>query len=297
MFGKQAPDLFIREVYNSESQTITTSVNPLAPKKINAYGHIASLLVDVSITITKGTGTIDTTAYPYTIISNLVIRDKNSKPILETTGARIPKMRFIMTMANALDFAQYRKGVYGAGTALTDVGTAQTYQVELPLNINVDDQPISVELQLGVLSDVLSTVGTGSAVCTIQFSTKNVQTPVPNVETQRFYAVSLGSISDKQTFEQRLVRGITFDQVALDMTADANLTSCSLKPKGTNVGLDAVKAKYLQMWSNTELTSGHQTGFYILPHAPFVSGDATIFEIEPSTTVTPILYVAHRGVR
>ena len=152
-------------------------------------------------------------------------------------------------------------------------------------------------MQLGVLSDVLSTVGTATATCTVQFATKNVQTPVPNVETQRFYAVSLGSIADKQAMENRLVRGITFDQIALDMTADANLTDLTLKPSGSNKGLDSVKAKYLQMWENGELESGHQTGFYIPPHAPFVSGDATVFEINPSTTVTPILYVAHRGVR
>lgn len=296
--------MFIREVYNSGTQTITSGTLPLAPVKCNAYGHINSLFVDISVTTNDGTsGVVITTNTVDQVINRLTIRDKNSKPILDCLGSQLEKAIFVLSCRDGYNWGTLRKGQYTAATALSDASdvTAQTNRRQIPFGVTVTDQPISVELTFDVLATLFSTIGTGTpatATAAVTIATENIQQALPNAETQRIYAFTApAAITSETDYSYALPRTVTIDTIAVDMTTDAQLTDLTLKPKGGNVGLDRVKQKYWNMWDTFMFVSGHLAGFFIPNIAPFVVNDSTVFSVNPASSTTPVFYICHRGVR
>lgn len=298
MFGKNAPDMFVREVYNSGTQNISTGTLQLAPVKCNAYGHINGIMVSVGTTLTVGTGTVNTSNNIIQVVNHLTIRDKASKPILDCTGAQLRKVQKVLSLRDGYNWGTLRKGQYTAPTALASVATLQTETFELPFSVIVQDQPITVELTLDVLATLFSTVGTATATAIVKFASQNIQVPVPGAETQRLYTVTAANaITSETDYAFVLPRTVTIDIVAIDLTADANLTDMTIKPKGGNVGVDRLNQVYWNMFDTFNMTSGHLAGFFFPIIAPFVVNDSTIFSVNPAASVTPVFYITHRGVR
>tara|TARA_R110000824_G_scaffold98980_2_gene235868 strand:+ start:501 stop:1409 length:909 start_codon:yes stop_codon:yes gene_type:complete len=302
MFGNQAPQTYLKESFNSESKALTASTQQFDSKKVNTYGHIISLLLKVSVTITKGTGTINTAKSVLDAVGQITIRDKNSRPILDDDSSRLPIIRRILSIADIPATQTFKKGEYDAGTSLVDVATTQTHEMEIPIDINLEDQPISVEWVCGALGDVLSTVGTASATCQLQISVTSI-VPVGESanlamrETRRIYSFTRGAIATEQEIQGDLPTGITIDNITLGTVADSNLTDCTLKPTGKNIGIDRVSRATLEQKEDRAFFDGHVSAYHTLPTAPFVVGDATIFKINPSTSFTPRIFITHRGIR
>lgn len=302
MFGNQAPQLFEKESFNSESKSMTTSTQQFDAKKLNVYGHITSLLFKFSTTITKGTGTIDTSASVLDAFGQITIRDKNSRPIIDEDSSRFPITRKILSLADTPQWQTFKKGEYDAGSSLTDVATAQTHEMEIPLDINLEDQPISIEWVAGTLSDVLSTVGTATATCQLQVMVTSIvpvgeSANLATRETRRIYSFTRGALASEQEIQGDLPTGITIDNITLGVTTDSNLTDVTLKPTGKNIGLDRCARAYIEQKEARAFFDGHTSGYHTLCIAPFVVGDSTVFKINPSTSFTPRLFIVHRGVR
>lgn len=298
VFGNTSLPVYTTEAFNSASQALTTSVQTFSAKKVNVYGHIVALILKITVTITKGTGTIDTAVSPYNLLDQLTIRDRDSRPILDEAGSRLAIIRKILSMADSPMLSTFKKGEYDAGTALTDVATAQTQYAEIPIDINVVDQPISVEWRMAALATVLSTVGTGTATGQLEIVSRSMIAPeVAARETRRIYSFTRGAVATEQELQADLPTGVTIDNITLGVTTDSNLTDVTLKPTGERVGLDRLARLYIEQEENRQLIDGHTSAFYTLFHSPFVVGDSTIFKINPSTSFTPRLFVTHRGVR
>ena len=302
MFGNQAPQTYLKTSFNSESKTLTASTQQFDSKKVNVYGHISSILLKFTATITKGTGTIDTTKSPLNAVGQIVIRDKNSRPIIDEDASRLPIVRKILSCSDSPAWQTFKKGEYNAGTALTDVATAQTHEMEIPIDINLEDQPISIEWTANALSSILSTVGTASATCQLEVAVTSIvpvgeSANLATRETRRIYSFTSGAIATEQELQGNLPTGITIDNITLGVTTDSNLTDVTIKPTGKNIGIDRVARTILQEKEERGFLDGHTTGYYTLFISPFVVGDSTLFKINPSTSFTPRIFVTHRGVR
>ena len=302
MFGNQAPQTYLKTSFNSEAKTMTTSTQQFDSKKVNVYGHISSILLKFTTTITKGSGTISTAKSPLDACGQLIIRDKNSRPIIDEDASRLPIVRKILSLADTPAWQTFKKGEYDVGTALTDTSSAQTHEMEIPIDINLEDQPISVEWTCGTLSDVLSTVGTASATAQLEISVTSIvpvgeSANLATRETRRLFSFTRGAIATEQEIQGDLPTGITIDNITLGVTTDTNLTDVTLKPTGKNIGLDRLRRLEIQQKENRGFFDGHTSGYHTLFTAPFVVGDSTVFKINPSTSFTPRIFICHRGVR
>jgi len=302
MFGNQAPQTYLKTSFNSESKTLTASTQQFDSKKVNTYGHISSILLKFTTTITKGTGVINTAKSPLNAVGQIVIRDKNSRPIIDEDASRLPIIRKILSCADTPSWQTFKKGEYNAGSSLTDVATAQTHEMEIPIDINLSEQPVSVEWTANALSSVLSTVGTASATCQLEIAITSIvpvgeSANLATRETRRIYSFTAGAIATEQELQGNLPTGITIDNLTLGVTTDSNLTDVTIKPTGKNIGVDRVSRLVLQEKEERGLLDGHTTGYFTLFTAPFVVGDSTLFKINPSTSFTPRVFITHRGVR
>tara|TARA_R110000850_G_scaffold201956_1_gene328021 strand:+ start:1274 stop:2182 length:909 start_codon:yes stop_codon:yes gene_type:complete len=302
MFGNQAPQTYLKTSFNSESKSITASTQQFDSKKVNVYGHISSLLLKFSVTITKGTGTINTAKSALSAVGQIVIRDKNSRPILDEDASRLPIIRKILSLSDSPQWQTFKKGEYDAPTSLVDVATAQTFEMEVPIDVNLEDQPISIEWSANALSSVLSTVGTATATCQLECAVTSIvpigeSANLATRETRRIYSFTRGAIATEQEIQGSLPTGVTIDNISLGVTTDSNLTDVTLKATGKNIGLDRVNASILKQKENRGFFDGHTTGYFTLFTAPFVVGDSTLFKINPSTSFNPRIFICHRGVR
>jgi hypothetical protein len=298
MFGQNSPASYITEAFNSESKALTTAVQRFDAKKVNLYGHIVALDIKASVTITKGTGVIDTTKAIAEIVDQIIIRDRDSRPIIDDAGSRLPIIRKILTLFDSpFGSGDHKKGEYDASGSLTDVATAQVYQALIPIDINIADQPISVEWKLAAIGTMCSTVGTATATGQIQITTVNVVSPeVATRETRRIYSYTRGAVATKQKLQDSLPTGVTIDNITIGETTDSNLTAFTLLPTAERIGVNDLPQATIESIEARELFDGHTTAFHTIIHSPFKVGDSTVMMLEPSTSYTPRFFITHRGV-
>lgn len=296
MYGVSTPALYSKQLYQSENISLpasgTTNINR---KALPVFGQIASFIAEINVTITKGTGTIDTTKFPYSVVNSLVLVDKNGKTIVSLAGDEIPKARKVLTLVDTRDYRILNKGDYNAGTALADSASEQTFRVEVPLNVALKDQPISIEAVISNLSSVLSVVGTGTAICDIRLFAIMYKQPTGQ-ETDRIYTRSLGTIAAEKDVSDQLPTGVRIEAIAIDTTADTNFDHLTLKPV-VDEGIDKAEDVDLKEYEDLAYRDGHLTGFYILPVSPFNVTKSTSFIYGANTSHTPKLYILHHGAR
>ena len=302
MYGNQAPQTYLKTAFNSESKAITTSTQQFDSKKVNVYGHISSLLFKFSVTITKGSGAINTAKSALDAVGQIVIRDKNSRPIIDETASNLPIVRKILSLSDSPSWSTFKKGEYNAGLALVDVATTQTFEAEVNIDINLSDQPISIEWVANPLSSILSTVGSASATCQLECAVTSIvpigeSANLATRETRRIYSFTRGAIATEQEIQGSLPTGVTIDGITLGVIADSNLTDCTLQPTGRNIGISRVSASILKQKEARAMFSGHTPTYFTLPISPFVVGDSTLFKINPNVSFNPKIFIVHRGVR
>lgn len=303
-FGDTFPQLYTEKVFDSGSKTMTTSNTRIAPEKMNIYGHILALIFSMTVTITKGSGTINTAKVVADGFNSIVIRDRKSKVVLDTAGDQLAEVRKLLSLADSPLLGSHKKGEYDAGTSLTDVGTAQVQTSMIPIDVNMADQPLSIEWKQGALADVLSTVGTATATEQLAVYSINVVPEqaemLPDIferETRRCYQYQPSAIATKKDIAGTLPTGVTIDGIAYQENSAGNdLTDITFKPTSENIGLESIPTAELIQIENRELWDGSTSGFFILPISPFVVGDATVFKINPTQSHTPRIYIVHRGV-
>ena len=296
-FGQFAPDFFMKEVFNSEAKSMTTSTQDFDAKKVNVYGHIAALQLKLTVVTVKGTGIYDGAATAHIGVSKLIIRDRASKPVIDSRGVDLAYVRKILTIADTLNDGTVKKGEYDTATAISaDVTTIQTQ--ELPIDINLADQPISVEWTLDVLSKLYSTVGTATATVQLQILSKNiVSSEALNRQTRRIYSFTRGAFSTEIELQNNLPTGILIDNITVLEANAGDITDVTLKPTGQNIGMDRVNETYLDEYENRNFWDGKTALLQILPHPPFKVADETLFSINPSVSFNPRFFITHRGSR
>jgi hypothetical protein len=286
---------YVKEVYNDSIALSAAGAQQVAPKRFNAYGHISKLFVDITLTIVETTAT-QAAVTAARALDQLIIRDKNQKEIIKCTGAQIAKMRRLMTRMPSLHLDEYRKAEYDAGSNIG--ATGGNYRVELPVNIPPELQPLTLEYTATDHININSVIGDAVSTLSLKVATMSIVEKIPDelavyAKTNRFSAMSLGTVADEQAFQQRLMDGSLINAVQVDVTADANVTDYTFKSAG-NVGIEKLLERYIQMFEARAFDDGHITGLYILPLPPMVVTPQTDFRLNASASHTPVLYQAYR---
>jgi len=299
MYGILDSPLYFKEIYNSSNQSITASANNIAKVYTQKVGHIASLLFDIDVTITKGTGTINTSNTILDAINQISFTDREGKSILLCTGAQLTRAKFVASFGEQRDYASLRRGKYSAGTALADVGTAQNQLLLLPLNIRAEDTPLGIEFSLNTLSSLLSTVGTATATINIRILAKSYKNPNVPYKTDRLYAFTTVSIPTgiQYRLTDNLPKRVLIQHIALQNgnNADNELDYATLLDNG--VGLDRVEDTDISTAETDATVNGHLTGFYNLMVTPFSVTDTLNFNVEVNTARAYTIYLLHQGAR
>ena len=295
-FGEFAPDFFMKEVFNSEQKTMTTSDQDFDAKKVNVYGHLSALTFKLATTTQNVSDTYTTDIKAHELIATLTIRDRASKPIINVRGQDLQYVRKILTIADTLNDGTIKKGEYDLQSTLVD--GAATAEFEIPVDINLADQPISVEWTLGNLGDLFVTRTDGTGLFTLQILGKSiVSSEALNRQTRRVFSYTRGAVATEIELQNELPTGILIDNITILEENAADITDITLKPTGQNIGLDRVNDTYLAEYENRNLWDGHTATLHILPHPPFKVADETLFKINPSTSFTPRFFITHRGAR
>ena len=110
----------------------------------------------------------------------------------------------------------------------------------IPIDVNLEDQPISIEWTANALGSVLSTVGTASATCQLECAVTSIvpvgeSANLATRETRRIYSFTRGAIASEQEIQGNLPTGVTIDNISLGVTTDSNLTDVTLKATGRNI--------------------------------------------------------------
>lgn len=257
---------------------ITTANQKQTEKTIKPHGDLVALGVNVSVTITKGTGTIDTAAEFWKVINKILVQDKNSNTLYEWAGTDLQYINKLLEQKLGAF-----KGRHLAASLLTDVGTAQVQNIVIPVYVNIDDQPATITLTFGVLSDLLSVVGTGAAVATVSFiayyrpPTRFPSGPragaaiQPSIKT-RIYNVTGMIVGDNSIAEQLPKSTQIFDS-AIKVT-EANLASITFKSGSESEYETLEKASAIAL-DVEETFSGHLSTLFHLRHTPYVKNDKT----------------------
>lgn len=297
MYGIQDSPLYYKEIYNSSNQSITASNGNIAKVNTQKIGHIATLVFDIDVTITKGTGTISGNIVD--AINQVTVSDKEGKSILLLTGAQLSRACYVASLTEQRDYPALRRGRYTAVTALADVGTAQNQVIEFPLNVRSDDQPLGIEFTLNTLSSLLSNVGTATAVINVRILAKCYKNPNMPYKTDRLFAFTTISLSTgiKNTLTQNLPKRVLIQAIALQNgnNADSELDYVTLLDNG--VGLDRVEDTDVSTFEGADFIQGHLTGFYVLPVTPFSVTDTLDFNLEVGTARAYTIYILHHGSR
>lgn len=291
----QPPMLVIPDAFVTSTVSIGTSNKPQAPAKVNRNGFIASLIFDLDLAIIIGTGVVDTVP-ANAIINSIAVKDANGREIVKCSGSQLPRIIRLATLADSLDYNEYKKGRSFVASNITSTGG--TFRVEMPVNIPTEYQQISIEVTFGVLSDILSTVGTATATATLKIHTKNYVGALDANQLQRtkllrFQTFNLPTTSVELDYKNNLSNASYIESMAVEVTADSDIDNITFKPI-EGQGLERVSQETLVAIEDSQLDASHSAGFFILPISPSVVGESTNFKIDPTTSITPVLYLGYR---
>ncbi len=295
-FGQFAPDFFLKEVFNSEQKTMTNANQDYDSKKVNVYGHISSLSIKIATTTQNVSDTYTAGVSAMDLIATLNIRDRAQKPIISCRGQDLAYVRKILSIADTLNDGTVKKGEYDSPSDVADGAAVASH--EIPCDINLADQPISVEWTLGPLSSMVAAYTDATGLITLTILAKSiVSSEALNRQTRRIYSFTRGAVATEVELQNDLPTGIIIDNITILEATAADITDVTLKPTGQNIGLDRVNDTYLAQYEDRNLWDGHTATLHILPHPPFKVADETLFKINPSTSFTPRFFITYRGAR
>ena len=278
---------------------VTTANQPQPQVQAPCFGDLDYLDVEVSAVVTIGTGTIRATSTPLIAIHNFVWRDRAQQAVLNAPeGTDIPYEAYLLSKKLG---APSTRGKFSPTTAMTSAGGVWNW--EIPMRHTQYDQPAVLDVTLGTIGDLCSTVGTATA--TLQLKVFGVWidpavTPegLPIFPTLRVDAVPKIAITgagdnpiDMSTNIGRLID----DLAVLVGAADADATSINFQPAG-GVGFDTIPVQQFADQENIDLESGHQTAFWSFGCTPFFVTIQTKLIVNCAITKAIRLYIMRESV-
>jgi len=282
---------------------VSTANQSQAQVVLPNYGDLKFLDIEETVAITVGTGTARTISALYAL-HNIVLRDKNQQPVINAPeGYDIPFMAFMLSSRIG------KPATSGKFPTISAMGaTGGTAMVCIPTRLIMADQPAVLDLTIGTISDLCSTVGTATATIAVKVYgiwedaavTADGLPVLPSLRIEAIPKIAVTSAGDNVIdMSSQLGRLIDDTGILSNGTyavgADADITAVTLAPSG-GAGLDAISTQNIIDEENLNAESGHQTGFYKLGHSPYTVTTLTKFIATCLVTKVLRLYLMRESV-
>ena len=303
----------LKTVKEYGSITVSTSSQTLETQTIKALGDVVHWGLQSDITTVGGTGTelaaggtpsgLFAGASIARLYKKIHITDANNVDLCVVEKDDIWRQAYLVSLVNTDEFI-FNKGLDTKPVVVADDVTNQVDNIIVPQPISVADLPASVEIEIGVLSDFYSTVGTGAV--TINTLTLYVRYLPPTAQsvTLRIKAFNVQAFSADTEISHLLPDGIRIHKLAY---APGNVNASSAPSEAVNTRVDRIT---LRRGSNEEIENQRRsimddyigkvhvgsrlTGITILPLDAFDKSDATIFEFDVNAQIAPRIYYIYQ---
>lgn len=255
--------------FSTSEQAQTTITVP-------SYGaDIASVEIELTLAVT---GTPSSPGTLSDSISNIYIETKDGKGVLNAINGN-----------DWVDLCRVRN----KGRTVTDpaVADAATATFDVPLNIEKKDQEVKFQLSVNTLAS-LATSGISAATLTYKviFWYYN---DTASTFTEKINKISKTVAAADNSFGTDITKDIDIYNIFFRVTTESYYSKIRFTADGTKE-LDAVDLKQLKGKEEANSISGHVTGFFILPVAPFHSSSATAFDVTATTADSMDIFLISR---
>ena len=293
-----------RKLIKDYGTVAVTTANQTQPQVVLPnYGDLAYLDIEETVAITVGTGTARTISAMYAL-HNIVLRDKNQQPIINAPeGYDLPFMTFMLSSKIGKPATQ---GKFPTISAMGATGGSANFMI--PCRLIMDDQPAVLDLTLGTISDLCSTVGTATATIAVKVygvwndaaRTADGLPVLPSLRIEAIPKIAVTSAGDNVIDMTSQLGRLILDTGILSVGtyavgADADFTTVTLAPSG-GAGLDAILTQNIVDEENLNCESGHQTAFYKLGHSPYFVSTLTKFIVTCLVSKVLRLYLMRESV-
>ena len=303
----------LKTVKEYGSTTVSTSSQTLETQTIKALGDVVSwqIQTDLTTTVTGATELADAGTpsglYKGATIARLFkkisITDVNNNDLCVLEKDDLWRQSYLVSLVDANDFL-FNRGINVEPTTITAAQTNQIDNFIVPQSIAVSDLPASVEIEIGVLTDFYSTVGSGTAVINQIALTVRYVPPKATSITLRIKAFNVTAFSADTDIQHLLPDGIKIHILAY---APANVNAASAPGQAVNTRVDRIT---LRRGSNEEIenqrrsmidafvderyANGRPTGITVIPLDSFEKTDSTKFEFDVNAEIAPRIYYVYQ---
>jgi hypothetical protein len=277
--------------------TVTTARQTQPQIVCPTFGDLKYLDFENNIAVTIGSGTIQT-GTALLGISGFVVRDKSQQPVVNCPlGTDLPYEIFLLSKRIG------KQSTRGKVVSLSNMASSGgTSNLLIPMRLVQADQPAVIDIILGSISDLCSTVGSATATIQVKLygiweDASTTTRGLPTQPTLRAEAIpkiaSTASGDNLIDMTPSLGRLIVDTGILLD--ADASLNYLTLMPSG-GTGFDTISGTCIIDEENLNTESGHQTAFFSLNHSPYYVSTQTKMNANTASGKALRLFILRESV-
>jgi hypothetical protein len=265
------------EVQDTGSVTLTTATQNQTEAKAAILGDITSMLLVIT---NSTTGTLTGAKTLPNAVNLCTISDSNHNVLATFPGSEIPYLSFLTSP----------RGTFQAGSTVSSTSTTNQWEIALPWKQLIS--PIYFKLTIEAYSNLATSGATGGStevVTNVYY--EDDPTITANILSHKLILFDKAVVSGSNDISSQLTQAVSMVQIAERMTSgtDTNFTNTTLREDGATV-LESITLAALTERDAIATVSGHQAGFFILPHSPFVPDGATQLLIQASGSDTARIY-------
>lgn len=255
----------------TKATALTTSTQPLDTVTVPSYD---SDIAAFQLTLTAAcTGTISSGNGIFTAIQNFHLEASNGDTLID--GINGADLVMLTRMRNI--------GRTVTNTTIADAATASMY---IPFNIEKDRQDVKCIITLNTLAS-MATSGLSACTITSELDFYYYTTTVATY-TEKIIKLTESLAASDNTIGNNIPRGVLIDKILMQVTTESYYTKFKFSADGKRE-LENLKLSKLKGSDEALTVSGHVTGYFTLPVAPFVATSATDLTVTCSTA--DVLYL------
>jgi hypothetical protein len=304
----------IKTVKDFGSVTVGTSSQTLETQAIKALGDVLSWGVYSDLTTVGGTGAEKGDggtpsgswqgANVDWLFRRISLKDNGNKDLLQCQGTDIRLMAYLLSIVDPNEFL-FDRGLAETHTTTTGDETNLESMTIFAQSVLLKDLPASLEIEIGVLGDFFSTVGTATAV--INALTVWVRY-APNQEsgvTIRINAFNITAFSADQDIAHFLPENLNILKLAYmpsnpnNATAPTDMVNTRVTRvsfrRGANEEIEESRRVILDDWQDQVNTGNRPTGLTVIPTDAFIKTSSTLLKFFVNAQVTPRIYYVYQS--
>lgn len=302
----------VKTVNEYGSQTIGTSQLTLDTKTIKGLGDIVNWTIrtDLTTTDTGATeladgGTPSGSFKGATIarfFNSVKLTDNNNTDLFVANKDDLWRFAWLFSLIDTNDFI-FKRALSWEPTTITGAQTKQVDFITFAQSIGVADLPATIEINLGVLSDFYSTVGSGTAVINQLSVIVRYVPPSAAAITLRCKAYNVSAFSADTDISSTLPDGIKIHLLAY-MPGNPNASSAPSEMvntrvdriffrRGSNEEIENQRRDYLDDYVDDRF-GNRPSGMTLIPDDAFRKTDASFWHFDINAQIAPRVFYIYQ---